>query len=59
MALQSVIGGMTLSVIGMLRVAAGAVPIVAGAVTQVGMDVAAVAKTWCVTIRPRTLADDG
>jgi heavy metal translocating P-type ATPase len=56
-ALQSAIGGMALSVIGMLLAATGYLPPVAGAVTQEIIDVAAVTNALRVAIRPRSLSD--
>lgn len=58
-ALQSAVGGMALSVIGMLLAALGYLPPVAGAVVQEIIDVAAVANAMRVAIRPRALSDYG
>ncbi len=56
-ALQSAVGGMALSVLGMLVAAAGYLPPVAGAITQEIIDVFAVANALRVAIRPRSLTD--
>ncbi|OAI48242.1 metal-transporting ATPase [Planctomycetaceae bacterium SCGC AG-212-F19] len=56
-ALQSAVGGMALSMIGMVLAAAGYLPPVAGAVAQEVIDVAAVANALRVAIRPRALSD--
>jgi heavy metal translocating P-type ATPase len=58
-ALQSAVGGMALSILGMLVAAAGYLPPVAGAVAQEVIDVAAVANALRVAIRPRALSDYG
>ena len=58
-ALQSAVGGMALSVIGMLLAALGYLPPVAGAVTQEIIDVVAVLNALRVAIRPRALSDYG
>jgi len=58
-ALQSAVGGMALSVIGMLLAALGYLPPVAGAVTQEIIDVLAVANALRVAIRPQALSDYG
>lgn len=58
-ALQSAVGGMALSVIGMLLAALGYLPPVAGAVTQEIIDVVAVANAMRMAIRPRALSDYG
>jgi P-type E1-E2 ATPase len=58
-ALQSAVGGMMLSVIGMLLAALGCLQPVAGAVVQEIIDVAAVANALRVAIRPRALSDYG
>jgi heavy metal translocating P-type ATPase len=56
-ALQSAIGGMGLSVVGMLFAAAGYLPPVAGAVTQEVIDVAAVLNALRVALPPKSLSD--
>ncbi len=56
-ALQSAVGGMALSVIGMLFAAAGYLPPVAGAVAQETIDVLAVVNALRVAIKPKTLTD--
>lgn len=56
-ALQSAIGGMALSILGMLIAAAGYLPPVAGAVAQEIIDVLAVANALRVAIRPKSLTD--
>jgi P-type E1-E2 ATPase len=56
-ALQSAIGGMALSAIGMLLAAAGFLPPVAGAVAQEVIDLLAVANALRVAIRPKALTD--
>ncbi|HET6349816.1 MAG TPA: heavy metal translocating P-type ATPase, partial [Candidatus Krumholzibacteria bacterium] len=56
-ALQSAVGGMALSVIGMLFAAAGYLPPVAGAITQEIIDVLAVVNALRVAIPPRSLTD--
>jgi heavy metal translocating P-type ATPase len=56
-ALQSAIGGMALSVIGMAAAAAGYLPPVAGAVLQEVIDVLAVLNALRVALPPRTLTD--
>jgi heavy metal translocating P-type ATPase len=56
-ALQSAVGGMALSVLGMLLAAAGYLPPVAGAVAQEVIDVLAVANALRVAIPPRALSD--
>ncbi|MFN0151462.1 MAG: heavy metal translocating P-type ATPase [bacterium] len=56
-ALQSAVGGMTLSVVGMIFAATGMLPPVAGAVTQEVIDVFAVANALRVAIPPKTLTD--
>ncbi|MBI4025711.1 MAG: cadmium-translocating P-type ATPase [Verrucomicrobia bacterium] len=55
--LQSAIGGMALSVIGMIFAAFGFLPPVAGAVYQEIIDVLAVANALRVALRPKTLTD--
>ena len=56
-ALQSAIGGMALSVIGMALASFGLLSPVAGAVTQEVIDVAAVFNALRAAIRPRELTD--
>jgi heavy metal translocating P-type ATPase len=56
-ALQSAVGGMALSFIGMLFAAAGHLPPVAGAITQEIIDVLAVVNALRVAIPPRSLTD--
>lgn len=56
-ALQSAIGGMTLSVVGMLFAAFGWLPPVAGAVTQEVIDVLAVLNALRTSIPPASLTD--
>lgn len=56
-ALQSAVGGMVLSVIGMLFAAAGYLPPVAGAITQEAIDVFAVVNALRVAIKPKVLTD--
>lgn len=56
-ALQSAVGGMVLSVIGMLFAAAGYLPPVAGAITQEAIDVFAVVNALRVAIKPKALTD--
>lgn len=56
-ALQSALGGMALSAIGMLLAAAGYLPPVAGAISQEIIDVLAVANALRVAIPPRSLSD--
>lgn len=56
-ALQSAVGGMALSLIGMLIAAAGYLPPVAGAVAQEIIDVVAVLNALRVAIAPRRLSD--
>ena len=56
-ALQSAIGGMGASVVGMLLAAMGFLPPVAGAIVQEVIDVAAVANALRVAVRPRSLSD--
>ena len=56
-ALQSAVGGMALSLIGMFVAAAGYLPPVAGAVTQEIIDVAAVLNALRVAIPPKRLSD--
>jgi heavy metal translocating P-type ATPase len=56
-ALQSAVGGMALSVIGMFVAATGYLPPVAGAITQEVIDVLAVMNALRVAARPGTLTD--
>jgi P-type E1-E2 ATPase len=56
-ALESAVGGMALSLVGMAIAAAGYLPPVAGAVTQEAIDVIAVANALRVALRPKTLTD--
>lgn len=56
-ALQSAVGGMALSLIGMLFAAAGYLPPVAGAITQEVIDVAAVLNALRVALPPKALSD--
>jgi heavy metal translocating P-type ATPase len=56
-ALQSAVGGMALSLLGMLLAAAGYLPPVAGAVLQEGIDVLAVVNALRVALPPKTLTD--
>jgi cation transport ATPase len=56
-ALQSAVGGMGLSMLGMLVAAAGYLPPVAGAVAQEVIDLLAVLNAIRVAIPARTLSD--
>jgi heavy metal translocating P-type ATPase len=56
-ALQSALGGMALSLLGMALAAAGYLPPVAGAVLQEGIDVAAVVNALRMALPPRSLTD--
>ena len=56
-ALQSAVGGMALSGVGMLVAAAGYLPPVAGAITQEVIDVVVVVNALRVAIPPSTLTD--
>ncbi|QEH38319.1 Copper-transporting P-type ATPase [Aquisphaera giovannonii] len=56
-ALQSAVGGMALSVVGMLAAAAGLLPPVAGAIAQEVIDVLAVLNALRAAAAPRTLSD--
>jgi heavy metal translocating P-type ATPase len=56
-ALQSAVGGMSLSIVGMLIAAAGYLPPVAGAVTQEVIDVFAVLNALRASWTPRVLSD--
>lgn len=55
--LQSAIGGIVLSLVGMALAAAGYLPPVAGAVLQEAIDVAAVLNALRVAFPPKTLSD--
>jgi cation transport ATPase len=57
-ALQSAVGGMAASVIGMLLAAAGYLPPVAGAVAQEVIDVAAVLNALRMVFPHRELSND-
>ena len=56
-ALQSAVGGMALSVIGMGLASAGYLPPVAGALAQEVIDLVAVLNALRVAIPPRSLTD--
>src|SRR5262249_9253918 len=56
-ALQSALGGMALSVIGMILAAVGHLPPVTGAIAQELIDVLAVGNALRVAITPRNLTD--
>lgn len=56
-ALQSAIGGMALSIVGMILAAMGYLPPVAGAVTQEVIDVFAVANALRAAFVPRVISD--
>ena len=56
-ALQSAVGGMAASIVGMLFAAAGFLPPVAGAVTQEIIDVVAVLNALRVALPPKSLID--
>jgi heavy metal translocating P-type ATPase len=56
-ALQTAIGGMALSVVGMFAGAAGLLPPVAGAITQEIIDVIAVLNALRAALRPREITD--
>ncbi len=56
-ALQSAVGGMALSVVGMIFAAVGLLPPVAGAISQEVIDVFAVVNALRVAIPPKTLTD--
>jgi P-type E1-E2 ATPase len=56
-ALQSAVGGMALSIVGMLLAAAGLLPPVAGAVTQEVIDLAAVLNALRAALPPKELTD--
>lgn len=56
-ALQSAVGGMAASIVGMLFAAVGLLPPVAGAIVQEVIDVAAVVNALRVAVPPRSLTD--
>jgi P-type E1-E2 ATPase len=56
-ALQSAVGGMAASVVGMLFASAGYLPPVAGAIVQEVIDVVVVVNALRVAIRPKDLTD--
>jgi cation transport ATPase len=56
-ALQSALGGMALSVVGMGFAAAGMLPPVAGAIAQEVIDLVAVLNALRVALPPRSLTD--
>jgi len=56
-ALQSAVGGMILSVVGMILAAMGYLPPVAGAIAQEIIDVFAVANALRAAFPPRVLSD--
>ena len=56
-ALQSAIGGMALSSVGMIAAAVGYLPPVAGAIAQEAIDVLAVLNALRASFAPRTLSD--
>ncbi len=56
-ALQSAVGGMALSLVGVLVAAAGYLPPVAGAVTQEVIDVLAVLNALRALVAPKVLSD--
>lgn len=56
-ALQSAVGGMLLSVVGMLFAAGGYLPPVAGALAQEAIDLLAIANALRTTLAPRVLTD--
>jgi P-type E1-E2 ATPase len=56
-ALQSAIGGMGLSMVGVIAAAGGYLPPVAGAITQEIIDVVAVLNALRAAVSPRTLSD--
>jgi heavy metal translocating P-type ATPase len=58
-ALQSALGGMAASIVGMLIASAGFLPPVAGAIVQEAIDFLAVMNALRVAIPPRTLSDCG
>ena len=56
-ALQSAIGGLALSIVGMFAAAFGFLPPIGGAITQEAIDLAAVLNAVRVAIPPRFLTD--
>jgi len=56
-ALQSAVGGMTLSMFGMILAAGGYLPSVAGAIAQEIIDVFAVINALRVSFPPKSLSD--
>ena len=56
-ALQSAVGGMALSVLGMIIASLGYLPPVAGAITQEVIDVAVIVNALRAAASPRTLVD--
>jgi heavy metal translocating P-type ATPase len=56
-ALQSAVGGMALSLVGMMVAAAGYLPPVAGAIAQEAIDLLAVLNALRMALPPRTLTD--
>ena len=56
-ALQSAVGGMALSLLGMFAAAIGYLPPVAGAITQELIDVLAVLNALRTSVPPRLLSD--
>lgn len=56
-AIQSAVGGMILSVVGMGFAAAGSLPPVGGAIAQEIIDVLAIANALRAALRPKTLVD--
>ena len=56
-ALQSAVGGMLLSVVGMIAAALGHLPPVAGAITQEIIDILAVTNALRAAIAPKDLTD--
>src|SRR5262249_57418698 len=56
-ALQSAVGGMALSLVGMLLAAAGYLPPVAGALAQEFIDVLTVTNALRVAVPPKRLSD--
>jgi heavy metal translocating P-type ATPase len=55
--LQSAVGGMVLSILGMLWAARGGLPPAAGAILQEGIDLAAILNALRVALPPRRLSD--
>ena len=56
-ALQSAVGGMFLSILGMAAAFAGYLPPVAGAIAQECIDVLAIANAICAALPPASLSD--